>query len=131
MQQKDYKKATTSPHSLSQKQDLISKYNVPAPRYTSYPTVPFWDSETWTEEKWIERIKMAYEQSSALALRRSTDLSNSGSSCEYVIRYKGKYDDDKEYGDIVIKALGNGQFLRLKDVAKIQLDALSYAGVGE
>src|SRR5690606_5016573 len=31
--------------------------------------------------------------------------SNSGSSFEYVIRYKGKYDDEKEYGDIVIKAL--------------------------
>ncbi len=57
--------------------------------------------------------------------------SNSGSSYEYVIRYKGKYDDPKEYEDIVIKALGNGQFLRLKDVAKVQLDALSYSGVGE
>jgi HAE1 family hydrophobic/amphiphilic exporter-1 len=57
--------------------------------------------------------------------------SNSGNSFEYVIRYKGKYDDEKEYGDIIIKSLGNGQFLRLKDVAQIQLDALSYSGVGE
>jgi len=57
--------------------------------------------------------------------------SNSGSSFEYIIRYKGKYDDEKEYENIIIKALGNGQFLRLKDVARIQLDALSYTGVGE
>ena len=57
--------------------------------------------------------------------------SNSGSSYEYIIRYKGKYDDPKEYEDIVIRALGNGQFLRLKDVARVQLDALSYSGVGE
>ncbi|MCO6463996.1 MAG: efflux RND transporter permease subunit [Saprospiraceae bacterium] len=57
--------------------------------------------------------------------------SNSGSSFEYVIRYKGKYDKVQEYEDIVIKSLGNGQFLRLKDVAEIQLDALSYSGVGE
>ena len=57
--------------------------------------------------------------------------SNSGSSFEYIIRYKGKYDDVSEYENIVIKALGNGQFLRLKDVAKIELDALSYDGVGE
>lgn len=57
--------------------------------------------------------------------------SNSGNSFEYVIRYKGKYDDEKEYEDIIIKSLGNGQFLRLKDVAKVSLDALSYSGVGE
>lgn len=24
-------------------QELINKYNVPGPRYTSYPTVPYWD----------------------------------------------------------------------------------------
>ena len=57
--------------------------------------------------------------------------SNSGSSFEYVIRYKGKYDNEKEYENIVIKSLGGGQFLRLKDVAKVALDALSYSGVGE
>lgn len=57
--------------------------------------------------------------------------SNSGSSFEYVIRYKGKYDDQEEYEDIVIKALGNGQYLRLKDVAKVELDALSYSSIGE
>lgn len=56
--------------------------------------------------------------------------SNSGSSFEYVIRYKGKYDEESEYENIVIKALGNGQFLRLKDVAKVELAALSYSGIG-
>ena len=25
--------------------NLIQKYNIPGPRYTSYPTVPFWDKE--------------------------------------------------------------------------------------
>lgn len=33
--------------------DLVRKYNRPVPRYTSYPTVPFWNNEmnaaTWTE----------------------------------------------------------------------------------
>ena len=24
--------------------DLVSKYNIQAPRYTSYPTVPYWDN---------------------------------------------------------------------------------------
>lgn len=34
--------------------ELIKKYNVPGPRYTSYPTVPYWDSpptiEDWKAE---------------------------------------------------------------------------------
>lgn len=38
--------------------DLIRKYDVPAPRYTSYPTVPYW-SETPTEEQWIQSLKAA------------------------------------------------------------------------
>lgn len=56
---------------------------------------------------------------------------NSGSAFEYVITYKGKFNKEKDYGDIILKSLGNGQFLRLKDVAEIKLDALSYTSVGE
>lgn len=39
--------------------DLVSKYNIQAPRYTSYPTVPYWDNNL-NEEKWIEHIKQAF-----------------------------------------------------------------------
>ncbi|CEN47567.1 Efflux pump membrane transporter BepE [Capnocytophaga canimorsus] len=53
---------------------------------------------------------------------------NSGSSYEYVIKYKGKYNEVQEYENIVIKAMNNGQILRLKDVADIELGALSYTG---
>lgn len=53
---------------------------------------------------------------------------NSGSSYEYVIRYKGKFDEVSEYENIVIKALEGGNLLRLKDVADIELGALSYTG---
>ncbi len=31
---------------------LIQKYNVPGPRYTSYPTVPYWDDETFSVNRW-------------------------------------------------------------------------------
>ena len=48
---------------------------------------------------------------------------NSGSSYEYVIKYKGKYKEVSEYENIVLKALDGGRMLRLKDVAKIELDA--------
>lgn len=36
---------------------LISKYNVPGPRYTSYPTVPYWSKTSWDASDWIETIK--------------------------------------------------------------------------
>ena len=51
---------------------------------------------------------------------------NNGNAFEYVIRYKGKFNEKEQYDDIIIKAIGNGQFLRLKDVAKIELSALTY-----
>jgi oxygen-independent coproporphyrinogen III oxidase len=40
--------------------DLIRKYNVPGPRYTSYPTVPYWDKNNWTSEKWQFSVKEAF-----------------------------------------------------------------------
>ncbi len=39
--------------------DLVSKYNIQAPRYTSYPTVPYWDNQL-TEDKWMQHIKNAF-----------------------------------------------------------------------
>lgn len=33
-------------------QSLIKKYNVAGPRYTSYPTVPYWDSTTFSPAAW-------------------------------------------------------------------------------
>jgi oxygen-independent coproporphyrinogen-3 oxidase len=36
--------------------NLIRKYNVPGPRYTSYPTVPFWNSLPPTDGQWKESI---------------------------------------------------------------------------
>lgn len=51
---------------------------------------------------------------------------NNAESFEYVIKYGGRYNTETEYEDIVIKALGNGQFLRLKDIADVELDAEGY-----
>lgn len=38
---------------------LIEKYNVAAPRYTSYPTVPFWNTASFSEKAWRESIVQA------------------------------------------------------------------------
>ncbi|WP_028377005.1 efflux RND transporter permease subunit [Leeuwenhoekiella sp. MAR_2009_132] len=53
---------------------------------------------------------------------------NDGESFSYVIKYSGRFKTETQYSDIVIKALGNGEFLRLKDIAEIELGAQSYTG---
>lgn len=44
---------------------LIDKYNVPGPRYTSYPTVPFWDETTFSESAWIRNLRRAFSVSNS------------------------------------------------------------------
>jgi oxygen-independent coproporphyrinogen-3 oxidase len=39
---------------------LLKKYNVPGPRYTSYPTVPYWDTNP-TDEQWVQDLRTAIE----------------------------------------------------------------------
>ncbi|WP_026463875.1 oxygen-independent coproporphyrinogen III oxidase [Adhaeribacter aquaticus] len=42
---------------------LIQKYNVPAPRYTSYPTIPFWDKDAPSADKWFDVVKRTFVES--------------------------------------------------------------------
>ncbi len=42
--------------------DLLRKYNIAAPRYTSYPTVPYWDNQNFEEAQWKSRLLTAYEE---------------------------------------------------------------------
>lgn len=43
--------------------NLISKYNVAAPRYTSYPTVPYWDAKPPTIDEWTKSVKLTFDKS--------------------------------------------------------------------
>ncbi|KUF42988.1 oxygen-independent coproporphyrinogen III oxidase [Myroides marinus] len=42
---------------------LIQKYNVPGPRYTSYPTVPYWEDTSFSRDKWIDSLKRSFIES--------------------------------------------------------------------
>lgn len=44
---------------------LIQKYNIPGPRYTSYPTVPYWDMNTFSGSKWITTCQQSFDQSNS------------------------------------------------------------------
>jgi oxygen-independent coproporphyrinogen-3 oxidase len=42
---------------------LLQKYNVPGPRYTSYPTVPYWDESLFTTESWKASVQQSFRES--------------------------------------------------------------------
>jgi oxygen-independent coproporphyrinogen-3 oxidase len=42
---------------------LVQKYNVAGPRYTSYPTVPYWDDASFLLKKWKESLSISFSES--------------------------------------------------------------------
>lgn len=96
-------------------------------------------SRNYSMRVWLDPVKMANyglvpadvtaainEQSLEAAAGQFGE--NNGETFQYVIRYSGKYQTEEQYENIVIKSLDNGQILYLKDVAKIEMGAQSYAG---
>lgn len=45
---------------------------------------------------------------------------------QYTIRYKGRLQEAEEFEQIVIKSLPNGELLRMKDIADVELGRLAY-----
>lgn len=94
-------------------------------------------SKIYSMRIWIEPAKMkAYGLVPADITRVINEQSleaaagqlgqNNGEAFQYILKYSGRYKTQEQYENIVIKSLGNGQVLRLKDVADIELGALSY-----
>ncbi|WP_308993006.1 oxygen-independent coproporphyrinogen III oxidase [Mariniflexile litorale] len=44
---------------------LVNKYNIAGPRYTSYPTVPYWDEATFSLKKWKSSLIQSYKESNS------------------------------------------------------------------
>lgn len=42
---------------------LVNKYNVAGPRYTSYPTVPYWDINSFSLQQWKASLKQSFAES--------------------------------------------------------------------
>ena len=56
---------------------------------------------------------------------------NSENVYQYTLKYRGRLSTEQEFGNIVISALPNGSVIRLKDVADIELGAVSYSYTGK
>ncbi len=42
---------------------LVDKYNIPGPRYTSYPTVPYWEENLFSADQWIKSVQSSFIES--------------------------------------------------------------------
>ena len=52
---------------------------------------------------------------------------NSDNTFQYTMKYKGRLVSEEEFGNMVIRADENGNVLRLKDVARVELGSQSYS----
>lgn len=52
---------------------------------------------------------------------------SSTQSFEYVLKYKGKYNTNAQYENIILKANADGSVIRLKDVARVEFGSFSYS----
>ena len=52
---------------------------------------------------------------------------NSQNTFQFTMKYRGRFTSVEEFENIVIKALPDGNVLRLKDVARVELGSLSYS----
>src|SRR5436189_4099652 len=64
---------------------LLSKYNIPVPRYTSYPTVPFWE-ERIDAERWKQIFSQEFQNNN---LQNGTALYIHLPFCESLCTYCG------------------------------------------
>jgi hydrophobic/amphiphilic exporter-1 (mainly G- bacteria), HAE1 family len=54
----------------------------------------------------------------------------SSSSFEYIIKYKGKLTENKDYEDIIVKTGADGSVIRLRDLARVEFGSFSYNSNG-
>src|ERR1039457_4932457 len=63
--------------------ELIRKYNVAGPRYTSYPTVPYWEDGKFDLEQWKEKVKKTFSKTADKGISIYIHLPYCESLCTY------------------------------------------------
>ena len=91
---------------------------------------------------WLDPLKMAQD---GLTPSDSTNVLNeqnvevatgtlgaeSQNTFQYVLKYRGRYEEEKEYEQMVIRSLPDGDVLRIGDIARVELGSQNYNIIGE
>ncbi len=90
---------------------------------------------------WLDPGKMAQYRLMPSDIRKVLEEQNlesptgtlgaeSDNTFRYTLKYRGRYENEADFENLVVKALPDGSILRLKDVAKIELGSRSYEYLG-
>lgn len=90
---------------------------------------------------WLDPGKMAQYRLMPVDIRKVLDEQNlesptgtlgtdSDNTFRYTLKYRGRYENENDFENLVIKALPDGSVLRLKDVARIELGSMTYDYLG-
>ncbi|TSJ44949.1 oxygen-independent coproporphyrinogen III oxidase [Fluviicola chungangensis] len=85
---------------------LIAKYNIPGPRYTSYPTVPYWNVPQWEADQWCELIRVSQHDDRSKRLALYIHLPYCDSLCTFCGCHKHittNHAVEKRYIDAVLR----------------------------
>ncbi|MDG2194120.1 MAG: oxygen-independent coproporphyrinogen III oxidase [Polaribacter sp.] len=86
---------------------LIQKYNIPGPRYTSYPTVPYWNKEGISKKDWIHSFQKSYQESNqSEGISLYIHLPFCESLCTFCACHKHitkRHEVEEDYIDTVLK----------------------------
>jgi HAE1 family hydrophobic/amphiphilic exporter-1 len=107
-------------------------------RISGVSKVDVFSGKDYAMRIWLDPVKMTNynvtpDEVRNAILEQSTEAApgtlgqNSGQTFEYTLRYKGRYKDASEYENIIIRTENDGNVLYLKDVANVEMDALSYS----
>ena len=55
----------------------------------------------------------------------------SNNTFQYVLKYRGRYEDEQGYENLVIRSLPDGDVLRIGDIARVELGSQNYNIIGE
>jgi len=98
---------------------------------------PFGSSRDYSMRIWLNPAQMAAYNITPTEVMAAVKSKNqeaapgrfgesSDRSFEYVLKYAGKYTRPEDYGNMIIRANGDGSMLKLKDIAKVELGSYTY-----
>lgn len=86
---------------------LVQKYNIPGPRYTSYPTVPYWNKAGIEKQDWIQSFQKSFQESNATeGISLYIHLPFCESLCTFCACHKHitkRHEVEEEYIETVLK----------------------------
>ncbi|WP_299012598.1 oxygen-independent coproporphyrinogen III oxidase [uncultured Polaribacter sp.] len=86
---------------------FVQKYNIPGPRYTSYPTVPYWNKAGIEKQDWIQSFQKSFKESNATeGISLYIHLPFCESLCTFCACHKHitkRHEVEEEYIETVLK----------------------------